>query len=76
VWIGERTRELDGAHVEFCRGMKNPVGVKVSDKCAPEELLALLDAVNPGATPWNALRAALANTCCYLINFEIQKKLK
>jgi len=51
VWIGERTRELDGAHVEFCRGIKNPVGVKISDKCVPEELLALLDAVNPANVP-------------------------
>ena len=50
VWIGERTRELDGAHVEFCRGVKNPVGVKISDKCVPDELLALLDAVNPGGS--------------------------
>ena len=29
VWIGERTRQLDGAHVEFCKGIKNPIGVKV-----------------------------------------------
>lgn len=32
IWIGERTRQLDGAHVEFFRGIQNPIGVKISDK--------------------------------------------
>lgn len=51
VWIGERTRQLDCAHLEFCRGINNPVGVKVSDKCAPEELVALVERVNPTNVP-------------------------
>ena len=51
VWIGERTRELNGAHVEFCRGIGNPVGVKVSHKCAPEDLVALCETVNPSNAP-------------------------
>ena len=47
VWIGERTRQLDGAHVEFCKGIKNPVGVKVGPTMEVDELLRLIDALNP-----------------------------
>jgi 3-deoxy-7-phosphoheptulonate synthase len=46
-WIGERTRALDGAHVEFFRGIANPIGVKIGPKVAPEELLALTEVLNP-----------------------------
>jgi 3-deoxy-7-phosphoheptulonate synthase len=42
---------LDGAHVEFARGINNPIGVKVSDKCTPEELLRIVDKVNPNNIP-------------------------
>ncbi|CAH2033615.1 unnamed protein product, partial [Thlaspi arvense] len=38
IWVGERTRQLDGAHVEFLRGVANPLGIKVSDKMDPKEL--------------------------------------
>jgi 3-deoxy-7-phosphoheptulonate synthase len=51
VWIGERTRQLDGAHVEFMRGIKNPVGLKVGPTLEPDELLALIDALNPDDDP-------------------------
>jgi 3-deoxy-7-phosphoheptulonate synthase len=51
VWIGERTRQLDGAHVEFMRGIKNPIGVKVGPTLEPDELLALIDALNPADEP-------------------------
>ncbi len=47
IWIGERTRQLDGAHVEFCKGVKNPVGVKVGPTVEPDDLLRLIDALNP-----------------------------
>ncbi|HEY0710703.1 MAG TPA: 3-deoxy-7-phosphoheptulonate synthase class II [Polyangia bacterium] len=47
-WIGERTRDVDGAHVEFFRGIRNPVGVKVGPKASPAELITLLDRLNPG----------------------------
>jgi len=47
LWIGERTRELDGAHIEFIRGINNPIGIKISDKCTPDELIKLLELVNP-----------------------------
>ncbi len=50
-WIGERTRSLDGAHVEFFRGIENPVGVKIGPKMDPDELVRLIEAVNPSDAP-------------------------
>ncbi|CAH1426178.1 unnamed protein product [Lactuca virosa] len=47
VWVGERTRQLDGAHVEFLRGVANPLGIKVSDKMDPSELVKLIEILNP-----------------------------
>jgi len=47
LWIGERTRQLDGAHVDFFRGIKNPIGVKVGPTLEADELLRLVDALNP-----------------------------
>ena len=46
-WIGERTRQIDGAHIEFFRGVKNPVGVKVGPTATGDDVMALLDALNP-----------------------------
>ena len=43
VWVGERTRQLDAAHLEFVRGISNPLGVKISDKCTADELLKVRD---------------------------------
>ncbi len=51
VWIGERTRRSDGAHVEFARGIENPIGVKVGPTAAPQELVGLCDVLNPDRTP-------------------------
>ncbi|HWE99374.1 MAG TPA: 3-deoxy-7-phosphoheptulonate synthase class II [Caulobacteraceae bacterium] len=51
LWIGERTRQLDGAHVEFLRGVKNPIGLKVGPTLEPDELIALIDALNPADEP-------------------------
>ncbi len=51
VWIGERTRQLDGAHVEFCRGVKNPIGLKCGPTMEPDELVRLIDALNPDNEP-------------------------
>jgi len=51
LWIGERTRELDGAHVEFLSGVKNPIGCKVGPSATPDEVLALCEALNPGRVP-------------------------
>lgn len=51
LWAGERTRQLDHAHVHFLSGINNPIGVKVSEKASPEELLKLLDILNPEDIP-------------------------
>ncbi|HZL01193.1 MAG TPA: 3-deoxy-7-phosphoheptulonate synthase class II [Caulobacteraceae bacterium] len=47
LWIGDRTRQLDGAHVEFVRGINNPVGLKVGPTLEADDLLALIDVLNP-----------------------------
>ncbi len=51
VWVGERTRALDGAHVEFARSISNPVGVKVGPGATPSEVLALIGRLNPDGEP-------------------------
>lgn len=50
-WVGERTRDLDGAHIEFFRGIRNPVGVKIGPKATPDEVLRLLERLNPSNEP-------------------------
>jgi len=47
VWVGERTREVDGAHVEFLRGVGNPIGVKIGPNASGDDLLRLCDRLNP-----------------------------
>ena len=47
VWIGDRTRQPDGAHVEFCRGIKNPIGLKCGPSLKSEELIKLCNILNP-----------------------------
>ena len=51
VWIGERTRQLDGAHVEFFRGIHNPIGCKIGPSATPDEVVALCDALDPDRVP-------------------------
>lgn len=51
VWIGERTRQLDHAHVEFFKGINNPLGVKLGPNSKPDDALQLLDALNPDNIP-------------------------
>ena len=51
LWIGDRTRQPDGAHVEFLRGVPNPVGVKCGPSLATDELLRLIDLLNPENEP-------------------------
>jgi 3-deoxy-7-phosphoheptulonate synthase len=51
VWIGDRTRQPDHAHVEFCRGIKNPLGLKCGPSLAPDGLLKLIDILNPDNEP-------------------------
>ena len=47
LWIGNRTRQLDGAHVEFLKGVENPLAVKIGPELQSDELLRLIDALNP-----------------------------
>jgi 3-deoxy-7-phosphoheptulonate synthase len=51
LWIGDRTRDLDGAHVEFLSGVGNPLGVKVGPSTSPEEAVAICRRLNPGRVP-------------------------
>jgi len=51
LWIGDRTRQLDHAHVEFIRGIKNPIGVKCGPSLKAGDLLKLMDILNPGNEP-------------------------
>ena len=51
LWIGERTRQLDGAHVEFLRGVRNPLGCKIGPTATPDEVIALCEALNPERQP-------------------------
>jgi 3-deoxy-7-phosphoheptulonate synthase len=46
-WIGMRTATLDGAHIEYCRGIRNPIGLKVGPTTTPDQLLRVIDALNP-----------------------------
>lgn len=43
LWVGDRTRQLDGAHIEYVRGIRNPIGIKVGPSMASDELVTLLD---------------------------------
>jgi 3-deoxy-7-phosphoheptulonate synthase len=51
IWVGDRTRQPDHAHVEFCRGVKNPVGLKCGPTTTPDGLLELIDILNPDNEP-------------------------
>ncbi|MHA1554658.1 MAG: class II 3-deoxy-7-phosphoheptulonate synthase [Alphaproteobacteria bacterium] len=51
VWVGDRTRQLDHAHVEFCRGIENPIGLKCGPSLEPDDLIRLIDILNPTNDP-------------------------
>jgi 3-deoxy-7-phosphoheptulonate synthase len=51
LWLGERTRKLSGAHVEYLRGVHNPIGVKLGPSATGEEVLRLLDVLDPDQEP-------------------------
>lgn len=51
VWIGDRTRQLDGAHVEYCRGIANPLGIKAGPTMPVDDLLRLTEVLNPANEP-------------------------
>ena len=51
IWIGDRTRQPDGAHIEFCRGIKNPIGLKCGPSMSEDDLVRLVALLNPQNTP-------------------------
>ena len=51
LWIGERTRQLDGAHINFAKKIRNPIGVKLGPKSTPDEVVSLINALNPDDEP-------------------------
>jgi 3-deoxy-7-phosphoheptulonate synthase len=51
LWIGDRTRQPDGAHVEFCRGVQNPIGLKCGPSLSADDLRRLIDRLNPANEP-------------------------
>jgi 3-deoxy-7-phosphoheptulonate synthase len=51
LWIGDRTHQLDGAHIDFVRGIGNPVGVKIGPSCTPQDVVELCEALNPHRRP-------------------------
>jgi 3-deoxy-7-phosphoheptulonate synthase len=51
LWIGDRTRQLGGAHVEYCRGIRNPIGLKCGPALQPDDLMRLIDALDPAQEP-------------------------
>ena len=51
LWVGDRTRQFDHAHIEYCRGVKNPIGLKCGPSLKPDDLLRLIDILNPQNEP-------------------------
>ena len=51
LWIGDRTRQIDGAHIEFLAGVRNPLGLKVGPSATSDEIVALCDRLDPSMTP-------------------------
>ena len=51
LWVGDRTRQLDGAHIEFVKGIENPIGIKVGPTSDPKELVKIIDKINPENEP-------------------------
>ena len=51
IWIGDRTRQLDGAHIEYFRGVANPIGMKCGPSLDPDEMLKLIETLNPDNVP-------------------------
>jgi 3-deoxy-7-phosphoheptulonate synthase len=51
IWVGERTRDLDGAHIDFVSRVRNPIGIKLSPKAHPDDVLRIIDKVDPEREP-------------------------
>jgi 3-deoxy-7-phosphoheptulonate synthase len=80
-WIGDRTRSLAGAHVEFFRGLANPISVKIGPSITPDEVLALCETLNPGneagrLTLTHRFGAARVEKCLPPIVEAVQRRQK
>lgn len=51
LWVGDRTRQVDSGHIEFVRGIQNPIGLKAGPTLSPDELIRLIDLINPDNIP-------------------------
>tara|TARA_X000001036_G_scaffold377909_1_gene367966 strand:- start:110 stop:670 length:561 start_codon:yes stop_codon:yes gene_type:complete len=51
LWIGERTRQIDGAHLEFLRGVENPLGCKIGPTATPKDVVKICEVLNPESIP-------------------------
>ena len=69
VWIGDRTRQADGAHVEYCRGINNPLGLKAGPSLESDDLLRLIDILNP------ANSAGRLTLICRMGDDQVMEKL-
>ncbi len=69
VWVGERTRQPDGAHVEFCRGIANPLGLKAGPSMTADELLTLCDVLDP------ANEAGRLTVICRMGHEQVERRL-
>jgi 3-deoxy-7-phosphoheptulonate synthase len=69
VWIGERTRQPDGAHVEFCRGIANPIGLKAGPGMSADELLTLCELLDP------ANEAGRLTVICRMGHEQVERRL-
>ncbi|MCC2665781.1 MAG: phospho-2-dehydro-3-deoxyheptonate aldolase [Geminicoccaceae bacterium] len=69
VWVGERTRQPDGAHVEFCRGIANPIGLKAGPSMTADELLTLCDVLDP------ANEAGRLTVICRMGHEQVERRL-
>jgi 3-deoxy-7-phosphoheptulonate synthase len=69
VWVGERTRQPDGAHVEFCRGIANPIGLKAGPRMTADELLTLCEILDP------ANEAGRLTVICRMGHDQVERRL-
>ncbi|KAK9760617.1 hypothetical protein K7432_015188 [Basidiobolus ranarum] len=74
IWIGDRTRQIDGAHVEYFSGIENPIGIKCGPSMDPEELSRLLDIVNPNKEIGKV--TLITRYGCNLVDEHLPKHIK
>lgn len=75
LWIGDRTRQIDGAHIEYFRGIANPVGLKVGPSITVDELVELVKVLNPNAEPGTFNAESIISFYGNLINQSFCRKI-